>query len=101
MLKSVSRSLSEVGRSPSQVGAFSRRPLKRPAITRMEPWRARRVEGTRRDCRPAYNPRGCAMKTAAVGLGGFLLIAAIALAAAAQPPARPWNHPMTAWGDPD
>lgn len=41
------------------------------------------------------------MKTVAVGPGGFLLIAVLSLAAAAQPPARPWNHPMTAWGDPD
>ena len=35
MLKSVSRSLSEVGRSPSQVGVFRRLPLNRPAIIRM------------------------------------------------------------------
>src|SRR5687768_16801811 len=32
MLKSVSRSLSEVGRSPSHVGAFRRRPLNVPAM---------------------------------------------------------------------
>src|SRR6266508_4647359 len=35
MLNSVSRSLSDVGRSPSHVGAFSRRPLSDPAITRI------------------------------------------------------------------
>src|SRR4051794_39049994 len=34
MLNSVSRSLSEVGRSPSHVGALRRRPLSVPAITR-------------------------------------------------------------------
>src|SRR5437773_1891278 len=34
-LNSVSRSLSEVGRSSSQVGVFSRRPLSEPAITRI------------------------------------------------------------------
>src|SRR6476646_11069969 len=34
MLNSVSRSLSDVGRTPSQVGAFSRRPFNVPAITR-------------------------------------------------------------------
>src|SRR5688572_5923668 len=67
----------------------------------MEARRARRLEGTRRDCRSAYNPRGFAMKTVTVGLGGFLLIAVISLTAAAQAPSRPWIHPMTAWGDPD
>src|SRR3954467_8834406 len=36
ILNSVSRSLSDVGRRPSQVGALSRRPLSVPAITRME-----------------------------------------------------------------
>src|SRR5258706_7941280 len=35
MLKSVSRSLSDVGRSPSHVGAFSRLPFSVPAITRI------------------------------------------------------------------
>src|SRR5262245_36928022 len=35
MLNSVSRSLSDVGLSPSHVGASSRRPLYEPAITRM------------------------------------------------------------------
>src|SRR5438309_12048126 len=35
MLNSVSRSLSDVGRSPSQVGAFSRRPFSDPAMTRI------------------------------------------------------------------
>src|SRR4029453_12154877 len=34
MLNNVSRSLSDVGRNPSQVGAFRRRPLRRPAIMR-------------------------------------------------------------------
>src|SRR5687768_16806817 len=34
-LNSVSRSLSEVGRSPSHVGGFRRLPFSRPAITRM------------------------------------------------------------------
>ena len=35
MLNSVSRSLSELGRSPAHVGALRRRPLNAPAITRM------------------------------------------------------------------
>src|SRR5437868_4386086 len=34
ILNSVSRSLSEVGRSPSHVGGFRRRPFNAPAITR-------------------------------------------------------------------
>src|SRR5262245_41849641 len=34
-LNNVSRSLSDVGRSPSHVGDFSRRPLSAPAMTRM------------------------------------------------------------------
>src|SRR5258705_13116986 len=50
ILNSVSRSLSDVGRRPSHVGALRRRPLNRPAITRIacEPrrpagWRAQRA----------------------------------------------------------
>src|ERR1041384_960586 len=35
MLKSVSRSLSDVGRRPGQSGLFKRRPLYRPPITRI------------------------------------------------------------------
>src|SRR5258706_2711996 len=35
MLKIVSRSLSDVGRSPSQSGGLRRRPFSEPAITRM------------------------------------------------------------------
>src|SRR5476649_2631012 len=44
MLNSVSRSLSDVGRSPSHVGAFSRRPFNEPAITRI---RFARLKGSR------------------------------------------------------
>src|SRR5471030_1725367 len=36
MLNSVSRSLSDVGRTPSHVGAFRRLPLSVPAITRID-----------------------------------------------------------------
>src|SRR5262252_1133318 len=43
MLNSVSRSLSDVGRKPSHVGAFRRRPLSVPAITRT---RASKAGGT-------------------------------------------------------
>ena len=38
MLNSVSRSLSDVGRSPCQDGVFRRRPFRDPAMTLMEIW---------------------------------------------------------------
>src|SRR4051812_49802949 len=69
MLNSVSRSLSDVGRSPSHDGALRRRPLYVPAITRTAgTTKTRNHEGAR----TIYFPVACGLWLVGFGFPAFL-----------------------------